>query len=101
MVFIFSLVYYITMQKEYERLIELRETLGITQSEMAKGIGVSKQYFSRVEKGKTELSKHKVIELCSKYQVSLNWLLKDIGNVFIKDGDKPRVRVKILQITVG
>ncbi len=88
------------MQKEHERLIELRETLSLTQSEMAKSIGVSKQYFSRVEKGKTELSKHKVIELCSRYSVSLNWLLKDIGNMFIKDMDKPRVRVKILEISM-
>ena len=84
------------MQKEYERLIELRETLGITQSEMAKSIGVSKQYFSRVEKGKTELSKHKVVDLCSKYSVSLNWLLKDLGNIFMQDMDKPKVSVKVL-----
>jgi transcriptional regulator with XRE-family HTH domain len=89
------------MEKENERILELRETLGITQSEMAKSIGVSKQYFSRVEKGKTELSKHKIIELCSKHSVSLNWLLKDIGNMFMQDIDKPRVRVKVLQITVG
>lgn len=89
------------MQKEYERLIELRKTLGITQSEMAKSIGVSKQYFYKVEKGKTELSKHKVIELCSKHSVSLNWLLKDIGNMFIKDIDKPRVKVKVLEISLS
>ncbi len=81
------------MQKEYERIIKLRETLGITQSEMAKSIGVSKQYFSRVEKGETELSKHKVIELCSKHSVSLNWLLKDIGNMLIRNIDKLELRI--------
>jgi len=101
MVFIFDLVYYTTMEKENERILELRETLGITQSEMAKSIGVSKQYFSRVEKGKTELSKHKIIELCLKHSVSLNWLLKDIGNMFMQDIDKPRVKVKVLEISLG
>ena len=68
---------------------------------MAKSIGVSKHYFYKVKKGKTELSKHKVIGLCLKYHVSLNWLLSDIGNMFVKDMDKPKVRVKVLQITVG
>ncbi len=70
---------------ENDRIKKIRETIGITQEQMAKSIGVSKQYFSRVEKGITDLSKEKAIILCSTYKVSLDWLLNNLGSMFIDD----------------
>lgn len=43
---------------------------------MADAIGVSKQYFSKVENGHTELSKEKAMVLCHEYDISLKQMLK-------------------------
>lgn len=68
--------------QEFEKIKKIRTTLKLTQQEMADAIGVSKQYFSKVENGHTELSKEKAMVLCHEYDISLNWLLLDIGSMF-------------------
>src|SRR5574344_1514382 len=80
-------IYMVEIMKinENDRIKKLRETLGITQEQMAKRIGASKQYCGRVEKGITDLSKEKAIILCSNYKVSLDWLLNNLGSMFIED----------------
>ncbi len=68
---------------ENEKIKEIRKKLKLTQQEMADSIGVSKQYFSKVENGLTDLSKEKIILLCNKYNISVNWLLLDKGFMFL------------------
>ena len=60
---------------ENEKIKQIRKSLNLTQQEIADSIGVSKQYFSRVENGITELSKEKATMLCNNYGISLDWLL--------------------------
>lgn len=72
---------------ENEKIKEIRKELGLTQQEMADSIGVSKQYFSKVENGLTELSKEKITKLCNCYGVSLDWLLSDKGGMFIRENE--------------
>lgn len=57
---------------ENEKIKEIRKQLGLTQQEMADSIVVSKQYFSKVENGLTELSKEKITRLCNCYGISLD-----------------------------
>lgn len=64
---------------ENEKIKEIRKELGLTQQEMADALFVSKQYLSKVENGLTELSKEKIILLCEKFNISVNWLLMDKG----------------------
>lgn len=59
---------------ENETIKEIRKELGLTQQEMADALYVSKQYLSKVENGLTELSKEKIILLCEKFNISVNWL---------------------------
>ena len=73
--------------QEFEKIKKIRTTLKLTQQEMADAIGVSKQYFSKVEND-TELSKEKAMVLCHEYDISLNWLLLDIGSMFANDVEK-------------
>ena len=73
------------MNNEFEKIKELRNHLGLSQEAMAKSIGVSKQYFSRVEKGITSLSKEKIIALCETHKVSIDWLLSGIGSMMQQD----------------
>lgn len=70
---------------ENEKIKQIRNTLNLTQQEIADSIGVSKQYFSKVENGITELSKEKAAMLCNNYGISLDWLLCDKGGMFIND----------------
>lgn len=70
---------------ENEKIKQIRKSLNLTQQEIADSIGVSKQYFSRVENGITELSKEKATILCNNYGISLDWLLCDKGGMFIND----------------
>ena len=72
-------------KNESDRIKELRNHLGLSQEAMAKSIGVSKQYFSRVEKGLTSLSKEKVVALCEEYKVSIDWLLNGTGSMMQQD----------------
>ena len=68
---------------ENEKIKEIRKELGLTQQEMADALCVSKQYLSKVENGLTELSKEKIILLCKKFNISVNWLLMDKGFMYL------------------
>ena len=46
--------------QEHEKIKKIRTKLNLTQQEMAEALGVSKQYFSKVENGHTQLSKEKI-----------------------------------------
>lgn len=68
---------------ENEKIKEIRKELGLTQQKMADALCVSKQYLSKVENGLTELSKEKIILLCEKFNISVNWLLMDKGFMYL------------------
>ena len=55
----------------YEIIKELRDYYDKTQQEMAEALGVSKQYFSKVENGHTQLSKEKISIF-----VEINWKIR-------------------------
>jgi len=73
------------MTTENKRIKELRQTLGLTLQIFADSIDVSKQYLSRVENGLTDLSKEKIYLISQKYNVSADWLLLGLGNMFLPD----------------
>ncbi len=71
------------VMNENEKIKEIRKELGLTQQEMADALCVSKQYLSKVENGLTELSKEKIILLCEKFNISVNWLLMNKGFMYL------------------
>lgn len=73
--------------QEHEKIKLIRKTLKLTQQQLADKLGVSKQYLSRVEKGATDLSKEKVMLLCSECGISADWLFSDFGQMFVKDNE--------------
>jgi repressor LexA len=67
-----------------ELLLELREKLGIKQSDFAKSIGLSQSGYSLIENGKRELN-DRICKLISiEYNVSEEWLKTGNGDMFIK-----------------
>ncbi len=66
-----------------KRIKEIRKALGYTQQVFADILGVSKQYFSRVENNITELSTGKLQILIEKCNVNANYVLLGRGNMFL------------------
>ena len=75
----------ITMNKEIEKLKEIREKLNLSQVTVAKELGVTKQYYNKVEKGLTALSKDKTIQLCNAYGISFEWFFGNGKQILLKD----------------
>lgn len=60
--------------KYSDRLRGLREDRDLTQSDVAKVLGTTYQYYSTYESGKRELPFMRAIELAKFYNVSLDYL---------------------------
>ncbi len=60
--------------KYSDRLRGLREDRDLTQSDVAKVLGTTYQYYSTYESGKRELPFTRAIELAKFYNVSLDYL---------------------------
>ena len=64
------------------RIKELRESLGKSKGELAKDLGLSRNYISLVEKGNRNLSEQSQKVLCSLYNVNEEWLKSGTGEMF-------------------
>lgn len=65
-----------------DRILSLRESLGINQEEFAKRIGVSRNFISLVETGKRNLSDRTVSDICREFNVNEIWLRTGEGEMF-------------------
>lgn len=78
-----------------QRLITLRETLGISQEEFGKKIGISRFSISNYESGKRNLTDRVVNDICRTYKVNHIWLTEGIGEMFL---DLPETLLDELKI---
>ena len=70
-----------------ERFKEVRKTLGLTQSEFGKSLGISNTAISKIEKGENNVSESNIISICREFGVNEEWLRTGVGgedNMFIK-----------------
>lgn len=58
----------------YQRLRDLREDSDLTQSDVAKILNTSYQYYSKYESGLRPISFERVIELAKFYNVSIDYI---------------------------
>lgn len=61
-----------------------RNKLNLTQKELANLLNTSHSTISAYESGKTMLLTAFAFQICSKYKVSLDWLIGKSNNMFIK-----------------
>ncbi|MDR0302347.1 MAG: helix-turn-helix domain-containing protein [Treponema sp.] len=66
-----------------DRFREIREKLGVNQSELARAIDANPSIISDIERGEKEPSKKIISSLITKYKVNSNWLLTGEGSMFI------------------
>jgi transcriptional regulator with XRE-family HTH domain len=78
------------------RLREIRKALGYTQVKMVSFFEVGRANYSRIEKGVIFPSPTILNTLCSKFHVSLDWLIANEGEMFIPDEQK-LAEMKILK----
>ena len=69
------------------RLKAIREELGLKQKEFAAGLGITPSYLSEIEKDKKKPGYRFLKCLYEKYNVSLNWLIAEDGEMFCGGGD--------------
>jgi len=69
-------------KKIYDRLLAVREALGITQKDFCKSIYMSQSYYSQVEGGKRPVNDRVIALICSQFGVSKDYLLTGKGQMF-------------------
>jgi SOS-response transcriptional repressor LexA len=71
-----------------ERLKTLRETIGVSQAEFARTLGVAPSFISGIERDKKDVSRELLQKLLEKYQININWLLSGSGKMFLYQKDE-------------
>lgn len=66
-----------------ERLIELRNALGLKQNQIAKKLGVTNTAVCAWESGRRNLTEQVIRSICREFRVNYFWLTEGIGDMFI------------------
>lgn len=59
----------------YPRMKELRKEHKLTQADAAKLLGVSTNHYGKYERGETDIPVMTLMELCTYYKVSLDYIV--------------------------
>lgn len=68
--------------KSENRISELIDALGITQTEFAKRLNISAPFVSQVRSGAREFSDRTIIDICREFRVNEQWLRTGDGDMF-------------------
>lgn len=71
--------------KIQDRLIKIRESLGLSQKEFCKGIYVSQTYYSNIENGNKKINDRVIALITSQYGVNKEYLLNGKGEIFTEN----------------
>ena len=65
-----------------ERVLEIRNALGLTMDKFGEKLGVQKSAISKIEKDRVNLSDQMVKLICREYNVNYDWLMDGEGEMF-------------------
>ena len=65
-----------------ERIKLLRKTIGLSQRDFGKKIGVGDTAISKIEKGENTPSEQTIKSICREFNVNYAWLLEGKGEMF-------------------
>ena len=65
-----------------ERIRQLRESLGLSQTAFGSQLGVSRDVVNNLERGRVEIKEHIIKLICSEYHVSEDWLRTGEGPIY-------------------
>ena len=70
------------MNSMLSRLREARKCLGLTQTGMAKSIGLTTQAYSQWERGQSNLPDVRLFQICTIHGISSKWIETGAGDMF-------------------
>ena len=82
------------------KLRKVREAFKLKYSELAVNIGSGKASYTRYEQGKTPPKLITLYELSEKYNVSLDWLIRNKGEMFYKEKEEIEPVKEIIEVPV-
>lgn len=65
-----------------DRIRQLRESLGLSQTAFGSRLGVSRDVVNNLERGRVEIKEHIVKLICSEYHISEEWLRTGSGPIY-------------------
>ena len=65
-----------------ENIVKLRKKLGLTQDEFALKLGITTRAYVNYERGERKPPYELLIKLSNDFNVNLNWLINDKGDMF-------------------
>lgn len=65
------------------RIYEVRKALNLTQTELGQALGLSVASISDMEHGNVPVSERTILAICSKFNISQNYLRNGIGDMFV------------------
>ena len=68
--------------KVHKRLKELRLMKGMSQSQMAERINLSRNHISSLESGKRNITERTIDDICREFNVNREWLVEGKGECF-------------------
>lgn len=68
-----------------EKLKAIRFSARLNQGDFADSLDLKQGSYSDIERGKISLSSRTLNILAKKYRINLNWLINDIGEMFLED----------------
>ena len=71
--------------KVQDRIIAIREALGLTQRDFCKGICLSQSYYAQIENGSRPVNDRIITLICSQYGVNKKFLMTGKGEFFTKN----------------
>jgi len=80
------------------RMRKLRKHLGLTQAQLVSYFDIGRANYSRIEKGEVFPNPNTLYVLRTQFNVSLDWLLADIGTMFV-DENKALDRQHTIEIS--
>lgn len=83
-----------------ERIVELRNILGLTQQEMADGIGIKRGTIANYEVGRNEPPESVRRIICDQYGVNRKWLDTGEGEIFSQKGRSEMVQKMAYRLIV-
>ncbi len=69
------------------RLKEARVELGLTQTDIAKTVGINPSAINQIERGSTNPSLSTIESISSAYKINADWLLTGRGEMFVGSGN--------------
>lgn len=81
----------------YPRMKELRKEYKLTQADAAKLVGVSTNHYGKYERGETDIPVMVLVELCTYYKVSLDYIVGWSNYRSESDTFKERLIAKLMK----